>query len=434
MTDVRPHITVLKLNQLLSDAIAATPEVRGVWVEAETSDVRVSGGHCYMELVQKDEQGRNVSRIRAIAWASVWRVINARFLTATGSELTSGLKVLMCVTASYHPTYGMAVNISDIDPSFTLGDAVRRRNEIVAQLTSEGLINMNRELRWPYAPQRVAVVSARGAAGFGDFINHLFTTPARLRFSVDLYPAVMQGTDTVPTVMAALDAIRSQADRYDVVVIIRGGGSTSDLAAFDDYTLARAVATMPIPVIVGIGHERDVTVLDFVGFRVKTPTAAAEHLIGRVTTLLDGLGRFAERMYRAATIQIQANRELLAHASASLPGTVRSTLTQRRAQLDRAALTLASTAGSVLTPRMERLGRMVDDIARATATRLSFARGNLNYYSEMITVLSPDRILARGFSITTDSDGHTITDSENVSTGTILTTRLKNGTLTSTII
>ncbi len=424
-------MTILELNQRLSAAIERDPGLRDLWVVGETSDLRVAGGHCYLELVQKGDDGSNISRIRANIWSSTWKHVCARFLRDTGSTLASGMKILARVKASYHPAYGMSVTINEVDPSYTLGDAVRRRSEIIARLTAEGLVELNRSLRWSFAPQRVAVVSARGAAGLGDFVNHLLSTPARLRFDVKLFPAVMQGNDTVPTVLGALDAIRREAGRFDAVVIIRGGGATTDLAAFDNYELARAVATMPIPVIVGIGHERDTTVLDYVGHRVKTPTAAAELLIARVTALIDGLGRFAEQMYRVANVQISANREYLARASSALPGTVTMTVARESARLERMGMTLAALSDTVIAPRLENLKRMPADIALAVANRLKFATGTIGYYEEMIKVLSPDAVLARGFSITTGPDGRTVTDASAIAPGTEITTRLRNGVLTS---
>lgn len=424
-------ISVLELNQRVSNAVAIATDIQNIWVKGETSDLRESGGHCYLELVQKDDNGKNVSRIRANIWYSTWRTISRTFEAQTGSKLVSGMKVCVKVTTGYHPAYGMSVTITEIDASYTLGDAVRRRNEIIARLTREGIIENNRNLRWPFAPQRVAVISARGAAGFGDFVNQLLSTPSRLRFDVRLFPALMQGNETVPSVLGALSQIRASIDNYDVVVIIRGGGSTSDLAAFDSYELATAVATMPIPVIVGIGHERDVTVLDFVGHRVKTPTAAAELLITRVKSLLDGLGRFAEQMYRAANLQIASNREFLAHVSASVPGIIQTALIREHSRIDRLSLSLAGLSETVITPRLENLRRMTADIEAAITNRLKFCQNNLSYYSEMVRVLSPEAVLSRGFSITTDGDGKAVTDSASIVPGTVLTTRLKKGSIKS---
>lgn len=403
-------ITITDLNQRLSNAIAVAPDVRNVWVTGETSDVRSSGGHCYLELVEKGSDGSNKSRIRAIIWANAYRQIAQNFLEGTGVQFASGMKVRAKVTASYHPAYGMSVTITDIDPAYTAGDAVRRRNEILRRLTAQGILEQNRTARWNLVPNRVAVISASGAAGYGDFITHLFTHPSCLRFKVELFPAVMQGERTVPTVLEALRRVSLRVTDFDAVVLIRGGGSTSDLAAFDDYGLASAIATFPLPVIVGIGHERDVTVLDYVAnMRVKTPTAAAEHLVERVGRVLDALGRAAEKIYIAASERISANRELLAHAAATLPGSARQNVILRRGELENNVTTFSNVLIKIVDREKERL----------------------NHATQLLKVLSPESVLARGFSLTMLKDNTIVRSVDQVPAGTTLVTRLAEGTIES---
>lgn len=427
-------ISVLELNKRLSNAIAVAPDVHDVWVIGETSDLRISGGHCFLELVEKGDDGSNRSRIRANIWANIYNVLSRKFHAATGIPLASGIKICARVTASYHPTYGMGVTISDIDPTYTAGDALRRRAEILDRLTREGLINLNRERQWPLAPNRVAVISSHGAAGYGDFITHLFNNPGRLRFSVRLFPAVMQGERTVPSVLAALDEISRCADNFDTVVIIRGGGATTDLAAFDNYDLAAAIARFPLPVIVGIGHERDTTVLDNVANRrVKTPTAAAELLIGAVTRLTDALGRAADKVYQAASERIASNREILARAAATLPGIAQQSLLRHRAALQRYGLTASSVVSTAVTRRSEQLNRLAADIATADRRALERASESLTRAKALLDVLSPDAVLARGYSLTLLPDGHVLRNPDDAPAGTVLTTRLASGTLSSTV-
>ena len=284
-------ISLLELNRRVTSAIAVAPGLQGVWITAETSDLRSSGGHCYMELVQKDERtGSPLAKSRAVMWASTFSRLGAMFYAATGTRLRSDMKIMVKVNANYHPVYGMSLVISDINPDYTVGDLARRRNEIIARLRAEGVFDMNRCLPWPQLPVRVAIISARGAAGYGDFMKHLHNNPQRLRFETELFEATLQGERTVPSVVAALEAIAARDGEFDCVVLIRGGGAVSDLASFDDYTLASNVAQFPLPIIVGIGHERDVTVLDYVAnTRVKTPTAAAEALIGMAGAAYDRL-------------------------------------------------------------------------------------------------------------------------------------------------
>ena len=413
-------------------AVSGTPGLSNVWVVAETSDLRLSGGHCYMELIEKDDGGRPLARIRANIWASAWGTLSRSFRAATGTPLASGMKIMACLSATYHPAYGMSVVINAIDPNYTLGEAVRRRNEIIARLQAEGLLDVNRSLKWAMPALRIAVVSAPGAAGYGDFINQLYHNPYRLAFSTRLFTAVMQGERTVPTVSAALDEIAANASDYDGVVIIRGGGSTSDLAAFDDYDLAAKVALFPIPVIVGIGHERDVTVLDYVAnMRVKTPTAAAEWLIARGKALLDSLEKAAGLIAGAVSDRLAGTREQLARLGAMIPGAVEGQLTRHQARLDRAAMTLAALSTSVVAPARAKLDALGQSIAVAADNRMAVAKRQLDSIEALVRVLSPEATLRRGFSLTVDADGHIITDARAVKVGSVITSRLASGQLTS---
>lgn len=428
-------LTLRQLTQRISQAVASTPGLSNVWVVAETSDLRMSGGHCYMELLEKDDGGRTLARVRANIWASSWHTIARNFQAATATPLASGMKIMACVTAGYHPAYGMSLTISAIDPSYTMGEAVRRRNEIVARLQAEGLLALNRNLKWAIPALRLAIVSAPGAAGYGDFINQLYNNAHRLAFSTELFTAVMQGDRTVPTVSAALADIAARADQFDGVVIIRGGGSTSDLAAFDDYALAAQVARFPLPVIVGIGHERDITVLDYVAnMRVKTPTAAAEWLIARGKAVLDALANAAAAVATAASQRMAGDREQLARLGATIPGAVQGALTRHAARLDRAATVMSSLAASVIAPARANLSAIAAAIVTAAHNRLTTAAAGLNAYQAMVDILSPQATLRRGFSLTMTADGHAVTDAGQVSSGQTIVTHLSNGEITSAVL
>ena len=249
-----------RIGGLLHDA-----SVQRCWVVAETSDVRQSGGHCYLELVQKNAQtGQTLARMRGIVWASVYARLRCEFERATGQPFASGMNVMVEVSANFHEQYGLSVVITGINPTYTLGDMARQRLEILNRLRREGIIDLNKQLPWVDVAQRVAVISAAGAAGYGDFMNQLHNNPSGIKFYTCLFPAVMQGQSTVTSVIAALERINDYADLFDCVVIIRGGGSTSDLNSFDNYDLAANVAQFPLPVICGIGHDRDNTVVDSV--------------------------------------------------------------------------------------------------------------------------------------------------------------------------
>lgn len=275
--------SLLELNTALRAAVdKAFPDK--YWVCAEVSELHVNAaGHCYLELIEKNARGATVARQRAMIWAPVFRLLKPYFEQETGFAFSAGIKVLVQVSVAFHELYGMSLVIGDINPTYTLGDAARRRAEILRRLVDEGVIDMNRELALPIVPQRIAVISSGTAAGYGDFIDQLQNNPYRYVFYPVLFPAVMQGERTESSVIEALNRIYAAIDHFDCVVIIRGGGATSDLGSFDSYPLAANVAQFPLPVVVGIGHDRDETVLDHVAaVRVKTPTAAAEWLVARV--------------------------------------------------------------------------------------------------------------------------------------------------------
>ena len=259
------QITLYEFNRLIGRTLYAADGLTNRWVVAEFSDFALRGGHCYCELVDKDPQTDAIrAKIRGIIWSSQYPKILDKFLRGTGEQLRSGIKVLLRLSVNFHEQFGISLIISDIDPSYTLGDMERRRREILERLKREGVINDNRELAMPMVPQRIAIISAAGAAGYGDFINQLNNNKSGIIFYTALFEARMQGRDTAPTVVEALNRINRHADCFDCVVIIRGGGSTSDLSSFDDYNLAYAVTQCQLPVITGIGHERDNTVIDVI--------------------------------------------------------------------------------------------------------------------------------------------------------------------------
>ena len=299
------------------------------WVEGEFADASVGfGGHFYGELVQKDAQGRNIiARARITCWARNYNIISLRFQKETGETLRRGLQVKLQVRVTFHEQYGYALNILDVDSSFTLGDMARRRKEILDQLQQDGIINDNKELSMPLLLKHIAVVSSAGAAGYGDFCNQLEHNDYGLFFHHHLFPAVMQGTNVEESVMTALAAIADEADCWDCVVIIRGGGATGDLSDFDSYPLAAAVAQMPIPVIVGIGHERDETVLDFVAHtRVKTPTAAAAFLIDNGAQQLARLDDIQNRIMQDVSLLCERQQRLIEQLTVRLTSAPRQRL------------------------------------------------------------------------------------------------------------
>ena len=384
------------------------------WVQAELSEVRVhpATGHCYVEFVQKDPRSNNlVAKARGVIWNNVFRLLRPYFEESTGQVFTAGIKVLVQVSVGFHELYGFSLTVHDIDPTYTLGDMARRRREILKQLEEEGVLTLNKELPMPELPRRVAVISSATAAGYGDFCHQLTNNPRGYYFHTELFAAAMQGDRVEESMLAALDSINSRADAFDVVVIIRGGGATSDLSCFDTYLLAAACAQFPLPIITGIGHERDDTVLDSVAHvRVKTPTAAAEYLIARMDEAADRLNDLAVRLYEGVTARLKWERNRLQQCRNRIP-----TASVRR---------VSSAKLELLTARK--------DLHSSVEAVLARHRHKLELLKQRLADASPDKLLARGYSITL-KDGKAVKDAALLSPGDRLVTWLYRGEVQSVV-
>ena len=411
-------ISLSEFNSRIERRLEGEPQLYNQWVIAETSDLRLNrSGHCYTELIEKDARGETVAKISAAIWAGNYAKLYHKFLNATGQVLATGMKVMVNVSVSYHRLFGMKVVINDIDPSYTMGDMERQRQEIINRLTKEGIIDMNRQLPWPEVPQRIAIISAAGAAGYGDFMNQLHRNPYGLQFYTCLFNAVMQGSQTVPTVLAALDRINSHLDLFDCVVIIRGGGATSELNSFDNYDLAANVAQFPLPVIVGIGHERDVTVLDSVAnMPVKTPTAAAEWLIQRGTDALAHLNELQEAVTTAVRETVGQAREQLAYFTSMIPAAARRILDTNRIRLDNNARAIPLAVTNLVATQRTRLDRAVERVGEAVARAMQREQQRLQALDDKATLLSPVNTLRRGYSLVM-RDGKCVTSSDQLQPG-----------------
>ena len=448
---VNPGMTLSQFTSYIGEAIRRQPEIWNAWVMAELSDVRSNGGHCYMELVEKNVSGQTIAKMRATIWAGTFNTLRRKFVAATGREIATGMKVLLRGGASHHPLYGLSFNVSDIDPSFTLGDMERIRREILERLSREGVLNANKRQPLSPAPQRIAVVSAEGAAGYGDFMNHLQGNAEGYMFYTHLFPAVMQGERTASSVMAALEMVEQTIDLWDCVVIIRGGGATTDLNGFDNYDLAKTVATFHLPVIVGIGHERDRTVLDEIAHtRMKTPTAVAGFLVdslreaeSRADSLVDWIVRYSTESLKGetrrlanleatvpalASARISAARSVLERELTRVPVLVASRIERASSRLERLSALLATVVDSRMRRASDRLSeyerslRMIaDNMIRRTGSRL-------DAIESVVKAISPENTLRRGYSITR-INGKAVTDAASIPPGEIFTTTLLNGTI-----
>ncbi|MGN1237896.1 MAG: exodeoxyribonuclease VII large subunit [Muribaculaceae bacterium] len=426
-------ITLREFNNRIK-RLLNNPAVCNCWIRAELSDVNVRGGHCYLELLEKDERtGATVAKMRGIIWANRFAYLRQKFLQVTGQELRSGMKVMLEVSVNYHEQYGISLIITDIDPSYTLGDMERLRREILARLKAEGIIDMNKQLPFPTVPQRIAIVSAAGAAGYGDFMNQLHNNAYGLQFYTCLFPAVMQGKETVASVTAALDRINLHLDLFDCVVIIRGGGSTSDLNSFDDYSLASNVAQFPLPVVVGIGHERDVTILDYVACRrVKTPTAAAELLIGCGVEALAHIDELRDTIVNTAREYITEAKRQIQYLSGTIPLIAGNIVERNSARLQHIMQIVPLTAQNRIAQGNERLNFLIKSMSQASAQAIAREKMRLTALYDKVQILSPQNTLRRGYSLTT-LNGHAVTDASQLAPGDNITTHFANGKVVSTV-
>lgn len=426
-------ITLREFNNRIK-RLLNNPAVCNCWIRADLSDVNVRGGHCYLELLEKDERtGATVAKMRGIIWANRFAYLRQKFLQVTGQELRSGMKVMLEVSVNYHEQYGISLIITDIDPSYTLGDMERLRREILARLKAEGIIYMNKQLPFPTVPQRIAIVSAAGAAGYGDFMNQLHNNAYGLQFYTCLFPAVMQGKETVASVTAALDRINLHLDMFDCVVIIRGGGSTSDLNSFDDYSLASNVAQFPLPVVVGIGHERDVTILDYVACRrVKTPTAAAELLIGCGVEALAHIDELRDTIVNTAREYITEAKRQIQYLSGTIPLIAGNIVERNSARLQHIMQIVPLTAQNRIAQGNERLNFLIKSMSQASAQAIVREKMRLTALYDKVQILSPQNTLRRGYSLTT-VNGHAVTDASQLAPGDNITTHFANGKVVSTV-
>lgn len=402
--------SLFELNALVRKSIAGClPDE--YWVQAELSDVRSNAnGHCYLEFVQKDVRGNNlIAKARGTIWGNIFRLLKPYFEQETGQAFVSGLKVLVKVTVEFHELYGYSLTILDIDPSYTVGDMVRRRREILKQLEEEGVLTLNKELELPTLAQRIAVISSATAAGYDDFCDQLKNNAHGFIYYTRLFPAVMQGDRVEESIINALDLINAERDHWDAVVIIRGGGATSDLSGFDTYALAANCAQFPLPIITGIGHERDDTVIDSVAHtRVKTPTAAAGFLIDHLYETASILGEYAERIVLSVTARMREEKSRLYNLAEKLP--VLFTLRKLKEE--------------------HHIQSLIQYMQTALQARFTKENHRIQLISQQVRSASPELLLKKGYSITL-KNGKAVTDVSQVQSGDSLVTHLWKGVIKS---
>lgn len=426
-------LTLYELNNLVSEVISSVMPDE-YWVEAEISELRVVRGNCYMELVQKAEDTRTpVARASAKCWRTYWILVQSSFERVTGRQLCPGMKVMMRVHADFHEAYGFSWIVTDINPEYTLGDIARRRREIIARLKEEGVFDLQKELIIPLFAQRVAVISSDNAAGYDDFCNQLQNNEKGLAFSVKLYPAVMQGESTEDSVIEALDRIYKDEDKFDVVVIIRGGGATSDLSGFDTLSLAENVANFPLPIIVGIGHNRDESVLDLVAnMSVKTPTAAAAFLIDRLAAVAARVDAAATSLSKYVTNRIEQEKSRIKYLSTVLPSLYVAVKSRENMRISRMSDSLYVAVRQIVASEKARLDLMPQRLSGAWRQAVTGESHRLQMLEQRVAASDPKRMLARGYTLTLH-DGRAVTDLSSLKKGDMLTTLFAGGEVVSEV-
>ena len=425
------RLTLYELNSLVREVIECEMP-NEYWVEAELSECRESRGHCYMELIQKDEQTATpIAKASAKCWASKWMIVRPYFERTTGQRLHAGMKVLLKVYPQFHEAFGFSWIVTDIDPTYTLGDMARKRQEIIRQLKDEGVFDLQKELQLPLFCQRIAVISSQTAAGYGDFCNQLSDNLYGFQFRTQLFPAIMQGEGVEQSIINALERIYNMD--FDCVVIIRGGGATSDMSGFDTLALAENVANFPLPIITGIGHDRDESILDMVSHTsVKTPTAAAAFLIDHLKTVMDILNDSQEQIVRLAQQKLTYYKLQFATIAELLPRLFSNVKVRQEARLDALNSSLIHHAHQKLSTLNSQLSTIESKLPILLERRVMTEKHRLQLIEEKAKSLDPTLLLKRGYSITL-KDGKTVRDARQLHTGDDIDTRLANGTVHSTV-
>jgi exodeoxyribonuclease VII large subunit len=428
-----------------------------VWVVVEISEIRTnSSGHCYLELIEKDEKSDQIiARIKGNIWSYTFRMLRPYFESATGQQLTSGLKILVNGTVEFHEVFGISINIRDIDPTYTLGDLAQRRNLIIKRLREEGVFEMNHDVTQPTVIQRIAIISSPTAAGYEDFVNQLSVNAYGFVFYHKLFPAIVQGDKAEESIINALEQIFSYEHHFDVVALIRGGGSSTDLLCFDSYHIALNIAQFPLPVLTGIGHERDLSICDMVAFaHLKTPTAVAEYIINYNAAFEQNINGYAEVILDLFSERMLEEKELLNHRANRITTLSKKQLALGSSELSVHANQLVNMSRLIFRDnrkQLEKQGEMVALKAKLTVkssgvklsylvkklrydTQVSFKQQNvlLQSFCNQNHLYDPAALLEKGYSLTY-FNGAILKDLKKIKKGDTITTRLKDGSFESTV-
>jgi len=453
----KKHLTLSELNHRIRETIEEHFP-HPLWVVAEIIEMKINAsGHCYLELIEKKpDSDLLAAKARATIWAFTFRMLKPYFETTAGRPLAPGLKVLVQAEISFHEVFGLSLNIKDIDPAYTVGEMVLKRKEIIERLQKEGILDMNRRLSFPLVPQNIAIISSETAAGYQDFVHQITNNPWGYQFNLVLFPSIMQGAGAEDTLIQALEDIYDREDEFDVVIIIRGGGSQADLSNFDNYRVAEHVAQFPLPVLTGIGHEKDETVTDLVAYtNLKTPTAVAEFILDRVRNFEERIIDTSGIIFHLAEEQIAKHINNLRNDTYEFNNLLLNKLSGHARKLDVTKQKFYYLSQKIIQGKKHQLSLYVSNIKQDTDRYLTwhhqktdmFVREipslinqffsnkdhQLTIFDKSLAYLDPLNILRRGYSITRRY-GHAIKNSEGIRPGEILSTKLFEGEIKSKVI
>ena len=427
------NLSLFELNSLVADLVSTTLP-QSFWVEAELAESRENGGHLYLSLTQKDETTNTpIAQASAKCWRSAWLALREQFQRVTGQNLRAGMKLLIRVHAQFHQRYGFSWIVDDINPEFTLGDMARQRLEIIRRLKDEGVFDLQHELTLPRFAQRIAVISSETAAGYGDFVHQLQNNIHNLSFTPRLFPAVMQGEQVEHSVISALNEINKRCEQFDCVVIIRGGGATADLTGFDTLQLAENVANFPLPIITGIGHERDQSILDMISHTcVKTPTAAASFLTDHLLRTWNDIGEAESRMTSLIRNRIDDEQQRIERIISKTPALVKILITQQQARIQAGSHRLSTVVNELLDKHSRRLDNLTRSLPLLVRNRITQQQHRLELIQQRVQANNPDRLLKLGYSITLHN-GRVVRSASTLKSGDTLLTRFSKGSIESIV-
>ncbi|MCK5028556.1 MAG: exodeoxyribonuclease VII large subunit [Bacteroidales bacterium] len=449
-------ISLLELNKNIQETIN-NGFAESVWVVAEISEIKVNrNGHCYLEFIEKDALNDSIiAKTRATIWAFTFRMLKPYFENASGHELTIGLKVLVSANVEFHELYGLSLNITDIDPNYTLGDLALKKAETIKTLEDDGIIDMNKDLPFPIVPQKIAIISSETAAGYQDFINQLNNNSEEYKYYTKLFPSIMQGMQAEESIIKSLENIYNYENFFDIVVIIRGGGSQSDLQCFNSYQVATNVAQFPLPVITGIGHDKDETVVDIVSYKkLKTPTAAAEYIIEKTSTYEEKLlfiediiknyssdivrnekARFisySQLVVPTAKIILEKNNNKIARYKDQCINNVRILLTNKHSSLNQIAKNSDNKTNKILHKSLKKLNKIEYNISFKSSLLLQKNKLIVDQLKNRAELSNPENILKRGYSITY-VNGERLNAIKKITKNDVIITKLSSGFIRSTV-